>query len=141
MSKMIHYLLIFLLFVMSCYVAAFDYYTLSMQWPPSFCIFSTKKCRPSSIHDTTFRVHGLWPSNINGEQPRACIVPSKSLPVRMLPERDIPVNLRTDLDLFWPNFYLHGDNYDFWSVQWNVHGTCSHYPTMPLHYQGQFWRL
>ncbi|XP_050897897.1 ribonuclease S-1-like [Lathyrus oleraceus] len=119
---------------MSCYVTAFDFYKLSMQWPPSFCIFSTEKCSPSSIHDTNFRVHGLWPSNINGEQPRACIAPGKNKPAPMLPENAIPKNLKAGLDLFWPNLYLHGGNYNFWSVEWTAHGTCSHYPNIPLQY-------
>jgi len=50
--------------------APYDYYKLAQQWPPTFC--STNVCKPGYEHEKTFKIHGLWPANNTGPQPRAC---------------------------------------------------------------------
>jgi ribonuclease I len=81
-TKMLQYLMIFSLFLIPSY-GSYDYYTLSQQWPPTFCqAFTTNVCKPKYKTLSKFTIHGLWPSNYTGAHPRQChSIVSMPLPV------------------------------------------------------------
>ncbi len=88
----------------------FDYYLLSLSWSPQYC--SEMGDDPSDPQCAAgrhfgFVVHGLWPENENGVNPRTC-KPAAPLD---------PSTGKSVLDLMpSPQLVTH---------EWSTHGTCS----------------
>jgi ribonuclease T2 len=86
----------------------FDYYVFTLSWSPEFCHEN-----PSNHSDEcganakgTFIVHGLWPTNNNGSDPRDC-------PIQLYDRSAIPRELA---GIMPSAIYRH---------EWEKHGVCS----------------
>ena len=91
----------------------FDYYLLSLSWAPQYCLEmgddpSDPECAPGRRFG--FVVHGLWPENQTGINPRAC---------KPAPPLD-PQSQKSMLDIM-PSAQLI-------VREWGAHGTCSGLP-------------
>src|SRR5262249_20225754 len=87
----------------------FDYYVLSLSWPPSFCETATGAARGEQCgaRPYSFVVHGLWPQYERGF-PEACQVPPPRLDRRIV---DAMLDLMPAKKLVYH--------------EWDTHGTCS----------------
>lgn len=94
----------------------FDYFTLSLQWPVTFCRLNKARCKMSLMPEF-WTIHGLWPSNSTGANPRKC---SDFFDVAQIPQDVI-----TKMNEKWPNLIMNEPNKQFWSTQWKVHGSCA----------------
>ncbi|EOY19897.1 hypothetical protein QUC31_005907 [Theobroma cacao] len=115
----------------------FDFYKLSLMWPPSVCNVG-KECIPDI--PKMFTIHGLWPQYgddrpvppYNKDPSCADITPVSSA--------DAMSQLRFiegELTKYWPNlFTIDGkrDDQFFWRHEWESHGMCSNYPHDPFGY-------
>jgi ribonuclease I len=65
---------VILLFLLSLFahqsLAQYEYFKLVIQWPPTACL--TFSCTPLRKPHQNFTLHGIWPSNYSGYEPRAC---------------------------------------------------------------------
>lgn len=95
---------------------AFDYFTFSLQWPVTFCRLNIARCSLSSVPDI-WTIHGLWPSNFTGANPRKCS--------DMFDVSQIPKDVITNMNQIWPNLIKNATNEQLWSTQWKVHGSCA----------------
>jgi len=91
----------------------FDYYLLSLSWSPQYCLEmgddpNDLQCAPGRRFG--FIVHGLWPENQTGMNPRAC---------KPAPALD-PQTEKSMLDIM-PSQQLV-------THEWGAHGTCSGLP-------------
>lgn len=94
----------------------FDFFTFSLQWPVTFCRVNKARCKMSSMPNF-WTIHGLWPSNFTGANPRKC---SDFFDVS-----HIPKDVITEMNEKWPNLIKNEPNEKFWSTQWKVHGSCA----------------
>ena len=88
----------------------FDYYLLSLSWSPQYCMdlgddASEAQCAPGRRFG--FVVHGLWPENQNGMNPRAC-KPAQTLDSQ---------TEKSMLDIM--------PSHQLIAREWGVHGACS----------------
>ncbi|GAU28754.1 hypothetical protein TSUD_372630 [Trifolium subterraneum] len=84
---------------------------LAETWPASFCHINT--C--ISPIPSKFSIHGLWPQNRSSPHTMRCTTDQ-------LVENELnPLTPR--IENVWPS--LTGKNINFWTYEWNVHGTCS----------------
>jgi len=91
----------------------FDYYVLSLSWSPQHCMEmgddpNDQQCAPG--RRLGFVVHGLWPENQRGVNPRAC---------KPAPALD-PQTTKSAQDIM-PSWQLVVH-------EWGAHGTCSGLP-------------
>nr|POE52367.1 intracellular ribonuclease lx [Quercus suber] len=103
--------------VLSSTQEVFAYYKLALQWPISFCNVRPS-CSKTISSSQQFTVHGLWPFWANHTILEPC--PKSGLGLTMSQVKDI----LDDLRVYWPNF--EGDDFIFWSAQWEKHGRCLH---------------
>lgn len=91
----------------------FDYYLLSLSWSPQYCIEMGDDPNDAQCavgRRLGFVVHGLWPENQSGVNPRAC---------RPAPALD-PQTAKSALDIMpSQQLIVH---------EWGAHGTCSGLP-------------
>ena len=88
----------------------FDYYLLSLSWAPQYCLEmgddpNDAECAPGSHYG--FVVHGLWPENLQGMNPRAC---------SPAPKLDAATE-KSVLDIL--------PGHPLILREWSTHGTCS----------------
>ncbi|KAI5402027.1 hypothetical protein KIW84_066480 [Lathyrus oleraceus] len=104
--------LVFCVILLFGSVDGYDFFTLSLQWGPTFCYHhhhlngGTCLVRPT---ETGFTIHGFWPSTIEEPQPRNCLVAWHEMNLNVL--------------WLWPSYTMRND--DFWEYQWAKHGRCS----------------
>ncbi|OEL17085.1 Ribonuclease 1 [Dichanthelium oligosanthes] len=92
----------------------FDYYYLVQQWPGAYCGTKQGCCFPDTGKPAEdFGIHGLWP------QYTVC-------------RRDASDAAAADFDIVsatrkrdWPSLSCKNTAMDFWSHEWEKHGTCS----------------
>jgi ribonuclease T2 len=107
----------------------FDYFALSLQWPPTFCrrtrhCCSSNACCRGSNAPTEFTIHGLWPDYNDGTWPACCTTQSD------FDEKEIS-SLLDPMNKYWPSLSCgsptncHGGRGSFWGHEWEKHGTCS----------------
>ncbi|XP_017984392.1 PREDICTED: ribonuclease 1 [Theobroma cacao] len=118
-------------------MSEFDFYKLSLQWPPSVCN-TGKRCIPDIPNK--FTIHGLWPQyDIDtpvppyNEDPSCISITPKSSEEAMEQLRFI----QGELTEYWPNLLTKNDernDQDFWRREWEKHGMCSNYPHDPFGY-------
>ncbi|XP_067682260.1 ribonuclease Oy-like [Haliotis asinina] len=97
----------------------FDFFAFSQQWAPSVCIdaSSEHKCAiPEEV--TGWTIHGLWPNSHSGNEPSDC---NSSWPFNY----DAIKSLESNLTAQWPNLFIDTPKDDFWSHEWEKHGTCA----------------
>lgn len=89
-----------------------DYSKLALQWTPGLC--SVRSC--NGEQKNSFTIHGLWASQYsNFMSPSNCChgaSPDYQEIARQLPS----------LKEKWPSMF--GSDENFWSKEWNKHGTC-----------------
>nr|ADB85482.1 self-incompatibility ribonuclease S4 [Malus spectabilis] len=94
----------------------FDYFQFTQQYQPAVCRSNPTPCKDPP--DKLFTVHGLWPSNMNGPDPKDCsTTPLNSTKLK---------NIKAQLEIIWPNVLNRNDHVTFWGKQWNKHGSCGH---------------
>lgn len=102
-------------------------YVLAVNWQPAFCETAehTRECRnqrPNAFEATNFTLHGLWPQPRDNEY---CDVSQRDLWAsrdgrwRDLPQLDLTIALRRDLDMVMPGSLSGLDRHE-----WIKHGTC-----------------
>jgi len=84
--------------------AKFDFYMIVLQWDPK-------------VTTSYFTIHGLWPENSDGTYPENCAGPKFNTTVIS--------DLVTTLNKVWPS--NNGANTNFWTHEWEKHGTCSEF--------------
>ncbi|XVF82166.1 hypothetical protein PTKIN_Ptkin16aG0023100 [Pterospermum kingtungense] len=122
---------------------SFEFYKLSLQWPPSTCSNPMKTCR-GKIPDN-FTIHGLWPQHADDtpvrpyEEDRRCTNKTPKTADDITPQlfgRD----MLKKLDDNWPDLFKRS-NLGFWKGEWAKHGMCSDYPTDPKSYFSETLKL
>ena len=102
-------------------------YVLAVNWQPAFCELSPRKTecrnqRANSFEASNFTLHGLWPQPRDTEY---CDVSARDRFAsedgrwRDLPQLDLPLTLRRELDQVMPGSQSALDRYE-----WTKHGTC-----------------
>ncbi|CAN1346007.1 Ribonuclease 2 [Linum perenne] len=106
----------------------FDYYTLALQWPATYCRFTKKCCSKNACcrgdnSPTEFTIHGLWPDYNDGSYPSCCGGSN-------FKEKELSTLLEP-LNKYWPTLSCgksstcHGVKGSFWAHEAEKHGTCS----------------
>ncbi|XP_044744988.1 ribonuclease Oy-like [Coccinella septempunctata] len=100
----------------------FDYLLYSQRWPITDCLEwrdknETNECNMPKQRNS-FLVHGLWPTKNGTSGPNYC----KSNITFDIRELDPLID---DLNEHWTNIENGTDSYDFWSHEWQKHGTCA----------------
>ncbi|XP_021297305.1 ribonuclease MC-like [Herrania umbratica] len=115
----------------------FDFYKLSLQWPPSVC-YTGRRCIPDIPNK--FTIHGLWPQHADDEPVRPYNEDTSCIGVTPMSSADAMNQLgliQGELTEYWPNLLTRNDQRDdqgFWSHEWENHGMCSNYPHDPFGY-------
>ncbi|XP_059435495.1 ribonuclease MC-like [Corylus avellana] len=102
-------------------LGAFDFYLLSLQWPPGYCYQSNStynQCKQP--FPMSFTIHGLWPQNYSHSLPLPC----PQAPPFNLNEVTSDPQLFQNMNALWPNL-LRVKNSIFWGNEWTKHGTCT----------------
>ncbi|MCH79467.1 ribonuclease 1-like [Trifolium medium] len=99
-------------------IAQYNFFKLVAQWPPAACL--TFSCS-ASRKPQNFTLHGIWPSNTTGNEPRDCFK-TNHLP-RIHFTGAMVQSLFPRINNSWPD--LKGKEETFWGTQWDNHGTCS----------------
>ncbi|XP_058778312.1 ribonuclease 1-like [Vicia villosa] len=115
MNKLLSFIVFLSLFLSSA--AYYEFFILSMQWPPAYCRAKSCVQNPSR-----FSIHGMWPANKTNPQPSKCF--NNDQAKTTLNRNMISATASAELPTSWPN--LVGDNFEFWEREWLEHGTCSY---------------
>ncbi|KAL3812973.1 hypothetical protein ACJIZ3_014241 [Penstemon smallii] len=97
----------------------FEYFSLVLQWPNSFCHLHADKCNIYPV-PRDFTIHGLWPDNVTVEL-RDCIT------APIFDPTILTIELKTKLNEYWPD--LTNSNPKALSLvesQWHKHGRCAY---------------
>ncbi|GAB6033198.1 ribonuclease [Chamberlinius hualienensis] len=99
-----------------------DYLLLTQQWPPTVCQQWKQQNPKHECTDwkgeMTWTMHGIWPSDISGNDPAFCNASLKYNATVVQP-------LKPHLEIYWPNMYKGTVDDEFWAHEWNKHGTCA----------------
>lgn len=95
-----------------------SYFTLSMSWPPTFCLTRTDEDCVIPENVMNWSIHGLWPSSKPGYGPQDC---SKTA---VFDSSDVK-GMEDSLNKYWPNLLVDEQHYSFWRHEWCTHGTCA----------------
>ncbi|KAI5437434.1 Ribonuclease pancreatic beta-type, partial [Lathyrus oleraceus] len=98
----------------------FDFFYLVQQWPGSFCDSKKSCCYPTTGKPAAdFGIHGLWPNYKDGTYPSNC---DPNSPFDQSQISDLTSSLQKN----WPTLACpSGDGIQFWTHEWEKHGTCS----------------
>ncbi|XP_042423008.1 extracellular ribonuclease LE-like [Zingiber officinale] len=99
---------------------SFDFFYFVQQWPGSYCDSRRSCCYPTSGKPASdFGIHGLWPNNNDGSYPSNCDPDSPYDPSQI---KDLLSSMKAN----WPTLACpSSDGSEFWSHEWEKHGTCS----------------
>ncbi|KAG4906528.1 hypothetical protein AAZX31_20G031900 [Glycine max] len=104
-----------------CVSQDFDFYYFVQQWPGSYCDTTQNSC----CYPTTgkpaadFGIHGLWPNYKDGSYPSNCDSNNRFQPSQIS-------DLTSSLQRNWPTLACpSGNGVQFWTHEWEKHGTCS----------------
>lgn len=86
----------------------FDYFTLALQWPISYCKIHSDRCNLDSMPEV-WTIHGLWPSNESKQNRPVCCNNN-------FDAQQIPQNARKSLKLIWPNLNTDENDTKFWVI-------------------------
>ncbi|MED6196491.1 Ribonuclease pancreatic beta-type [Stylosanthes scabra] len=103
-----------------CASQDFDFFYFVQQWPGSYCDTQQSCCYPTTGKpDPDFGIHGLWPNNNDGSYPSNC---DSSNPFQQSQVSDLISTMQKE----WPTLACpSGNGIQFWSHEWDKHGTCS----------------
>ncbi|GMY21793.1 ribonuclease 1-like [Fagus crenata] len=94
----------------------YDYFSLVLRWPKSFCNTGSVTCT-SPIPDY-FTVHGLWPQLYNG-QITTCY---STIRVNY---SELDSSVFNDMKHYWPDLIArHNDRERLWNHEYQKHGSC-----------------
>ncbi|CAL9162660.1 unnamed protein product, partial [Musa hybrid cultivar] len=98
----------------------FDFFYFVLQWPGSYCDTAKSCCYPTSGKPAAdFGIHGLWPNYNDGSYPSNC---DPNNPYDASKVRDLLSTMRQK----WPTLACpSSDGTQFWTHEWEKHGTCS----------------
>ncbi|XP_058772449.1 ribonuclease 1-like [Vicia villosa] len=98
----------------------FDFFYFVQQWPGSFCDSQKSCCYPTSGKPAAdFSIHGLWPNYKDGTYPSNCD-PNSPFDQSQISD------LKSSLLKNWPTLACpSGNGIQFWTHEWEKHGTCS----------------
>jgi len=100
---------------------SWDYLLMVTRWPGTVAY---QQSIPSNV--TSFTLHGIWPTRNDGSWPQFC---NDSQPF----EASVISSLVDDLWVSWYDYT--GNGFDFWSHEWDKHGTCAEsIPSMNTEY-------
>ncbi|RZB39927.1 Ribonuclease T2 domain containing protein [Asbolus verrucosus] len=99
-----------------------DYIVYSQRWPVTGCS-QWKERSPSNTcnmpeNNSTWTVHGVWPTKIGTNGPYFC-----NSAIHFDPDQLEP--MMKELLEFWPNIEANTKPNSFWKHEWNKHGTCA----------------
>ncbi|KAK4780843.1 hypothetical protein SAY87_016949 [Trapa incisa] len=116
----LHALLVMQLFSGLALSQDFDFFYLVQQWPGSFCDTQKSCCYPTTGKPAAdFGIHGLWPNYESGSYPSNC---DPNNPFNPSETSDLKKSMQTN----WPTLACpSNDGTEFWSHEWEKHGTCS----------------
>lgn len=114
---------------------SWDHFTFTQFWPeaqcyfrkdvdgdgrgvksPEYIRFNDDYCVPDAV--TNWTIHGLWPSEGSEHKPGYC---NSSWPFRESKIED----LKSAMMIHWPTYEEGEDPEEFWSHEWEKHGTCA----------------
>ncbi|CAM8912849.1 unnamed protein product [Rhodiola kirilowii] len=103
-----------------CDSPAFDFFYFVQQWPGSYCDSQQSCCFPTTGKPAAdFSIHGLWPNYNDGSYPSNCD------PDSPFDESKVS-DLLSQMQKNWPTLACpSADGINFWSHEWEKHGTCS----------------
>ncbi|KAJ7953815.1 Ribonuclease [Quillaja saponaria] len=103
-----------------CVSQSFDFFYFVQQWPGSYCDTKQSCCYPTTGKPAAdFGIHGLWPNYQDGSYPSNCDPDS---PFKQSEISD----LRSSMQRNWPTLACpSGSGIQFWTHEWEKHGTCS----------------
>ncbi|KAI7738455.1 hypothetical protein M8C21_031584 [Ambrosia artemisiifolia] len=118
----------------------FDFYTLALQWPATFCSTHENKCCPengccageNSSPPPGFTIHGLWPDYNDGTWPSCCEGPA-------FDEAELNPMINA-MHTYWPILSCNdvsscnNEIKSFWADQWEQHGTCAGFSFQYLYF-------
>ncbi|OWM75938.1 ribonuclease 1-like [Punica granatum] len=98
----------------------FDFFYFVQQWPGSYCDTKKSCCYPTTGKPPAdFGIHGLWPNYESGSYPSNCDPNSPFDPSEIS-------DLTSSMQKNWPTLACpSNDGTNFWSHEWEKHGTCS----------------
>ncbi|GIL78121.1 hypothetical protein Vretimale_7432 [Volvox reticuliferus] len=98
---------------------SFDYFMLARQWLGTSCT-DEKPCYREKVATTgnKFTIHGLWPTNHTGDQPKNC---NRDYPFKL---RELDDSIMEELVEYWPSVTRRSTT-KFWAYEWEKHGTCA----------------
>ncbi|CAL0315189.1 unnamed protein product [Lupinus luteus] len=119
-SNLIKLLLLTQYLTVLCVSQDFDFFYLVQQWPGSYCDTENSCCYPSTGKPAAnFGLHGLWPNYKDGSYPSNC---DPNNPFDASQVSDLTSELQSD----WPTLACpSNDGINFWTHEWDKHGTCS----------------
>ncbi|CAP79036.1 ribonuclease T2-like [Penicillium rubens] len=77
---------------------------------------------PSTGPKDSWTIHGLWPDNCDGTYEASCDSKRAYSNITAILQDQNLGDLVDYMDEYWVD--MNGDNEDFWSHEWNKHGTC-----------------
>ncbi|KAK7362333.1 hypothetical protein VNO77_04443 [Canavalia gladiata] len=113
-------LMLFLYLSVLCASQDFDFYYFVQQWPGSYCDTQNSCCYPTTGKPAAdFGIHGLWPNYRDGSYPSNCDPNNRFQQSRIS-------DLTRSLQRNWPTLACpSGNGIQFWTHEWEKHGTCS----------------
>ncbi|GAB0095993.1 ribonuclease T2 [Sergentomyia squamirostris] len=101
---------------------SWDLLIFTQQWPQTVCHrWKTEnknhKCVLPSAKNL-WTIHGIWPTKYGKMGPFFCNSTWIFNNTEIAP-------IENQLELFWTNVELKGDQYDLWKHEWEKHGTCA----------------
>ena len=92
---------------------------ITLNWPESSCRQMNRthhRCHePERLHGWT--IHGLWPNRNDGSWPQYCSEEKfDPKPIK---------DLVDEMSYVWPNLMEDRPFYDFWTHEYEKHGTCA----------------
>lgn len=97
---------------------SWDYFLLVVRWAGSGCLTQPSGCAvPSSAAD--WNLHGIWPNRNNTQWPSFCDDADK------FDLNALGSSLVSQMNVYWTNFDDPTSGSDFWSHEWDKHGTCA----------------
>ncbi|XP_058772448.1 ribonuclease 1-like [Vicia villosa] len=119
-SILVKLLLLLQLSVLCLSQQDFDFFYFVQQWPGSYCDSQKSCCYPTSGKPAAdFSIHGLWPNYKDGTYPSNCD-PNSPFDQSQISD------LKSSLLKNWPTLACpSGNGIQFWTHEWEKHGTCS----------------